>query len=222
MFGLKNLFVLLSSLLLLLGSLNVALAQGERQVVRFSGIIVEGDSAYGVPYANVMVPRVGIGVVSNAAGYFAINVLEGDTVYISSMGYDPVRVIIPRRGEPMYSVFINLKQADHLLDEVIVFPFANVFEFKEAFLALELEDPLLANMRENLSQERLYQLALETPMSAEANYRMMMDNQLYGIRNRFFIPTLQLTNPFAWAQFIESIRNKDYKKKLYPTTGSQR
>ncbi|WP_051203324.1 carboxypeptidase-like regulatory domain-containing protein [Hugenholtzia roseola] len=209
-------------LLLALSLTTESRAQGERQVVRFSGILVEGDSAYGVPYAHILIPRAGVGTTSNGAGYFTINALEGDTVHITSMGLEPVRIIIPRRGEPSYSIFINMQQKDNLLDEVIIYPFDNAYEFKEAILALQLEDPRLTAMRENLSQERIYNMALETPMSAEGNYRMMMNNQIYGINNRFFVPTLQLLNPFAWAKFIESIRNKDYKKKLSPTEGSRR
>ena len=193
--------------------------QGENQMVRFSGIVVEGDSSYGVSGVHIYVPRAGRGSVTNALGYFSMPAMEGDTVMVSAVGYKSSQIVIPKRGEPIYSVFIDLKEDVQLLNEVVILPYANATEFKDMVLAMDTTDPLIAQMKENLDSERLNQMAANMPMNANSNYRYLMQQNLNARNNKFFAPSIPLLNPFAWSKFIESIRNKDYKKPLRTTTG---
>ncbi|MCC5946383.1 MAG: carboxypeptidase-like regulatory domain-containing protein [Bernardetiaceae bacterium] len=194
--------------------------QGERQVVSFTGLIVEGDSAYGIPGVHVYVPRAGRGAVTNSLGYFTLTSLEGDTVQISAVGYKTETIVIPRRGESRYSVLIDMQEDIMTLSEIEVFPFANEREFKEAFLALEFPESDIARVRKELSKERLSEMSATMPMSAGANYRYHMNQRDLAQANRYFNPALPLTNPFAWSRFIKSLRDGDLKKKLRTTEGS--
>ncbi len=198
---------------------SFSFGQGENQMVRFSGIVVEGDSSYGVSGVHIYIPRAGRGSVTNALGYFSMPAMEGDTVMVSAVGYKSSQIVIPKRGEPLYSVLIDLKENIQMLNEIVVLPYKNSTEFKDMVLAMNTSDPLIEQMKENLDSERLNQMAANMPMNANSNYRYLMQQNLNSRNNKFFAPSIPLLNPFAWSKFIESIRNKDYKKPLRTTTG---
>lgn len=184
--------------------------------IRFSGIVVKGDSAIGVPYVHLYVTNAGVGTVSDEFGYFTLSVYEGDSIEISAIGYDPRILKIPKRNILNYSVLINL-EADLMRFEEIEIPlFASYEDFKRQFLALEMTTKAEKNLQRNLSQEVIYQMAAAMPMGAAANFRYFMEAQMARISNRHFIPTISLLNPFAWADFIKSIKRGDHKKPLFP------
>jgi hypothetical protein len=214
-YGIVLLFILISTTYLS----SFSFGQGENQMVRFSGIVVEGDSSYGVSGVHIYIPRAGRGSVTNALGYFTMPAMEGDTVMVSAVGYKSSQIIIPKRGEPIYSVFIDLKEDVRMLNEVVILPYANATEFKEMVLAMDTSDPLIDQMKKNLDNEKLNQMAANMPMNANSNYRYLMQQTLNARNNKFFAPSIPLLNPFAWSKFIESIRNKDYKKPLRTTSG---
>ncbi len=199
---------------------SFSFGQGENQMVRFSGLVVEGDSLYGVSGVHIYIPRAGRGSVTNALGYFSMAAMEGDTIMVSAVGYKGSQIVIPRRGEPLYSVFIDLKEDVQMLNEVVILPYKNASEFKDIVLAMDTSDPLIEQMKENLNSETLNQMAANMPMNATSNYKFLMQQNLNARNNKFFAPSIPLLNPFAWAKFIESIRNKDYKKPLRTTSGS--
>ncbi len=214
-YGITFLFILISTTYFS----SFSFGQGENQMVRFSGIVVEGDSSYGVSGVHIYIPRAGRGNVTNALGYFTMPAMEGDTIMVSAVGYKSSQIVIPKRGEPIYSVLIDLKEDVQMLNEVVILPYKNAMEFKDMVLAMDTSDPLVDQMRENLNNERLNQMAANMPMNANSNYRYLMQQNLNARNNRFFAPSIPLLNPFAWSKFIESIRNKDYKKPLRTTTG---
>jgi len=74
------------------------------------------------------------------------------------------------------------------------------------------------NLARNTSAESMQRLAAITPMSAGANFRYYMNQQLYGresMASRSQLTTLPFLNPFAWSNFIRSVKNGDLKKKEY-------
>ena len=207
---------IIAGLLLLTGVLiaEQAQAQGERKVVTFSGIIVDGDSSYGVRGVHVYVPRAGRGTVTDQFGYFSMPTLVGDTVIISAVGYKTHKMVIPRRDDNAFSVMINLNIETTYLPEVEILPFPTEELFKEAFVALKLPDQeKYDNMERNLSQERLVRMSTAMPMDGSLNYRNYMNTSINTMANRNFATTLPLLNPFAWAQFIQSIKRGDLKRK---------
>ncbi|WP_250629923.1 carboxypeptidase-like regulatory domain-containing protein [Rhodoflexus caldus] len=212
----NRIIYIIAGLLLVTGLLTAthAQAQGERKVITFSGIIVEGDSSYGVRGVHVYVPRAGRGTVTDQFGYFSMPTLVGDTVVISAVGYKTHKMVIPRREDNAFSVMINLKIETTFLPEVEILPFPTEELFKEAFIALKLPDQeKYENMERNLAQERLVRMSAAMPMDGSLNYRNYMNTSINTMANRNFATTLPLLNPFAWAQFIQSIKRGDLKKK---------
>jgi hypothetical protein len=189
-------------------------AQGERKVITFSGIVVEGDSAYGVPGVHVYVPKAGRGTVTDAVGFFSMPTLVGDTIIISAIGYDKYQLVIPRREDNGYSVLIDLKSNTTFLDPVTIFPYPSEEIFKEAFLALQLPDQQkYDNMERNLNREQLMRMSAAMPMDGSLNYKNYMNQSINTMANRNFATTIPLLDPFAWARFIQSVKRGDLKKK---------
>ncbi len=189
-------------------------AQGEQQVIIFSGLLVQGDSAYGVPNAHIYIPKVGRGTISDAWGSFRMPVLAGDTIEISSVGYRTKRLIIPPNiKNKSYSILINLEEEAVYLPEVIVFPYATPEEFKEAVLAVELPEDQSEILRKNLNSNKIRAMASTLPMSGNMSHRHFMNQQISAIANKNSATSIPLLNPFAWYKFIQSLKKKKKKKK---------
>jgi hypothetical protein len=198
-------------------------SQGERQFVKFTGLIVQGDSSYGVEGAHVFIPQANRGTTSNFLGYFSMLAREGDTVHITAVGFSDYTIVVPKKGEPTYSVLIKMQTEALHLREIEIFPYATEELFKEAFLSLEIpEAKQYENMQRNLNNSVLTQMSMSLPMSASSNFRYFMDQRVTSNANRFFAPTLPLLNPFAWYQLIKSIKNGDFKKKAHQKNESEK
>jgi len=189
-------------------------AQGKERVITISGLVVSGDSAYGIMGVHVYIPNASVGTITNQAGLFRISAIPGDTIIFSHIAYEKQKLVVPEEDYQIsMSVLIDMETENTLLPVIEVFPYPTEEIFKEAFLALDLSDKRENNMRKNLNSERIALMANQTGMSAYSNHRWFMDQQVNQLHNRYFNPTLSLTNPFAWARFIKSVKNGDLKKK---------
>ncbi|MEN7547487.1 carboxypeptidase-like regulatory domain-containing protein [Rapidithrix thailandica] len=194
-------------------AITQSIAQGEKSTIQFSGIVVDGDNSYGVPGVHVYIKRAGLGTVTNGVGFFSLPTLSGDTVTISAVGYKKQNIIIPERKDAGFTVLIDLQTDTTYLPVVEVFPYASPEIFKEAFLALDIRDERYENMEKNLNQQTLNEMARSLPMDGSLNHRYFMYNQIDRGANRFFAPSFSILNPFAWAEFIKSVKRGDLKKK---------
>jgi len=205
-----------AALLLLLGLLGTnAYSQGEKSTIQLSGIVVAGEESYGVPGVHIYVERAGRGTATNHVGFFTMPTIIGDTVTISAVGYAKQRLIVPERDDIGFTVLIDLKEDTTFLPVIEVFPYPTREIFEEAFLALNLKDERMENMERNLNKDRLLQMYMDMPMDGSSNHRNFMNQQMYQHSNRNFAPSFSFLNPFAWAEFIKSVRRGDLKKKEY-------
>ncbi|MEM8894027.1 MAG: carboxypeptidase-like regulatory domain-containing protein [Bacteroidota bacterium] len=209
-------FTFLSSFLLifLFGSVSESLAQGGRRVIQFSGVVVGEDSISGVPGVHIYVPKAGRGTTSNPYGYYSMPVLPGDSIVVSAVGYQKQSLVIPEDQGDKLTVIIELLPDTTMLPEISIFPYPTEELFKKAILAYELpyqED--LDNMQRSLGEELLRRMYGNEPMSAGANHRYYMDQQMLAVQDRYQPRSIPLLNPFAWAQFIKSIKRGDLKNK---------
>lgn len=203
---------------LIVSAPQTARAQGQEKLIMFTGIITAGKTSEPLPEAYISIPRAGRGVLSNTVGYFAIPVLPGDSVVFSYVGYKKQYHIIPRRlAETSYSAVVAMQEDVQMLTEVKVYPYPTEELFKQAFVNLKLPDEKeRENMARNLSEESMQKLAAMTPMSAAGNYRYYLNQQWFGresMTGRTQMTTIPFLNPFAWANFIKSVKNGDLKKK---------
>ena len=190
-------------------------AQNQKEIIQFSGVIVDEDStSTGLFGVHVYVPKAGRGTVTNQYGYFSMPVLAGDSVVVSAVGYRKQSIDIPGDQGDSYTVLIELATDTTVLSTVEIFPYPTEKSFKEAVLALNL--PVDDKTQEdNLGEEVLARMAQTMPMDASQNYKYYMNQQFYELHNaygqqRFNNPLL---NPINWASFIKSLRRGDLKKK---------
>jgi hypothetical protein len=203
---LRTLFpFILGGVFILVGSSSVV-AQGGRQVVQLSGIILGEDSVSGIPGVHIYVPKAGRGTTSNRVGYFSMPVLVGDELVVSSIGYEKQYFKIPQTDRDNLTIIIELVSDTTFLETVEIMPFPTEEIFKEAVLALNL--PIEEHTYDNMNEQLLALMLQTMPMDGAANSRYYLDNWAYYQNDRFGPRPNPLLNPFNWAQFFKSLKSK--------------
>lgn len=186
-----------------------SLAQGGRRVIQFSGVILGEDSVSGVPGVHIYVPKAGRGTTSNVYGYFSMPAIVGDSVVVSAVGYEKQNFMVPGDQGDNFTVVIELMSDTTYLPPVEILPYPTEELFKQAILALKLPDEQnYRNMDRSLSEDLLLQMMQATSMDASENYRYYTNQQFMSMTDRFQPRANPLLNPFAWAQFIKSLKER--------------
>lgn len=184
-----------------------------KKVIQFSGLVVGGDSSYGVPGVHIYVPKAGRGTITSSVGYFSLATLTGDSIIVKSLGYKEKYFIIPGNAEDKLSVIIELMEDTLMLPIVEIFPYPTEKIFKEAFIALKLPETDIDNMHKNLNEQVMKRMLYTMDQDGSMNHKYYMQQQVAIAGNRMMYPTLSLLNPFAWKKFIESIKKGEHKNK---------
>jgi hypothetical protein len=188
-----------------------SLAQGGSRVIQFSGVILGEDSVSGVPGVHVYVPKAGRGTTSNVYGYFSMPALVGDSVVISAIGFEKQHFIVPGNKGENFTAIIELVTDTTYLPPIEILPYPTEELFKQAVLALKLPDAEdYRKMEEVLRADILMRMMQGAPMDASENYRYYSNQQFLAMTDKFQPRSNPLLNPFAWAQFIKSL--KKYRK----------
>ena len=208
---------LLSLLLVLalffLSQFSLAQDRQEKKVIQLSGIVLNADSTDAVPGVNIYVPKKGRGTVSGRFGYFSMPVLEGDTILFTFIGLKKQSFIVPEKVEnDRISLILNMEVDEIALAEIEVVPYPTEEEFKQAVLAMTVVDPMSIS-RANMSPEMLLRWAESMPASGNENFRYFQDAQLLQNQDIYGPRPLRILDPFAWSQFIRSIKRGDLKSK---------
>lgn len=204
------LFVVLGTFFIFTFSLESSQAQdNEKDVIQFSGVVTTEDTVSTIMGAHVYVPKRGWGTSTNYYGYFSFPVLEGDSVVVSVVGYHKKSVIIPALDEDSYTMIIPMVEDTTYLPEVEILPFPTEEMFKEAVLAYRPPNQGdLNNMQKNLDPMTLLEMARITPMDGSENHRYFMQQQAIYWNDAYGPRYNPLFNPFAWAEFFNSLKKK--------------
>lgn len=214
--NLLRLSVILMGILLVVSS--SIFGQGQDKSVIFSGKVVSDRTSDFLPNAYVFNPQSGRGTLTDDLGDFSLYVYPGDSLVFSYVGFKKKYYIIPRLNEQMQSAIIHMAESVTMLAEVKVYPYNTEEAFKKAFIEMKLENEAGRKaLEKNLEQSKLNVLALQAGLSGNGNYRNFSDQMTYSMANRNFqqSPLMAFTNPFAWANFIKSVKNGDLKKTGY-------
>lgn len=185
----------------------------EKKVIQLSGIILNADSTDAVAGVNIYVPTKGRGTSSSTFGYFSMPVLEGDSVVFSFIGLKKQTFKVPKKVESdKISLILTMEVDEIALAEIEVMPYPTEEEFKQAVIALNVVDPMSIS-RANMSPEMLLRWAESMPASGNENFRYFQQGQAIQNQDLYGPRTLRLLDPFAWGQFIRSIKRGDLKKK---------
>ena len=187
--------------------------QREKKVIQLSGILLNADSTDAVAGVNIYVPKKGRGTSSSRFGYFSMPVVEGDSIIFSFIGLKKQTFKIPETVEnDRISLILTMEVDEIALAEIEVMPYPTEAEFKQAILAMNVVDPMSIS-RANMSPEMLLRWAERMPASSNENFRSFQQGQMQQNQDLYGPRPLRLLDPFAWSQFIRSIKRGDLKKK---------
>ncbi|WP_421763496.1 carboxypeptidase-like regulatory domain-containing protein [Ekhidna sp.] len=189
---------------------NVSAQEEVKNVIQFTGVVFGADSTSVVPGTHVYIPKSGRGTTTNPYGFFSIPVLEGDSIIFSAVGYKRAYFIIPAHDkESSLKVIIALQDDIKFLEEVEIRPYPTENMFKEALISMELpEQKEYANIYQWLNSQAMREAYLNVGASSNANLQYVMQQQRQSYINKYSPPQNQLLNPFAWANFINSLKRK--------------
>lgn len=185
----------------------------DRKVIQLSGIILNSDSTDAVPGVNIYVPKKGRGTASGRFGYFSMPVLEGDSIVFTFIGLKKQAFLVPEKVESdRISLILTMEVDEIALAEIEVMPYPTEQEFKQAIIAMNVVDPMSIS-RANMSPEMLLRWAESMPASGNENFRNIQQGQMIQNQDLYGPRPLRLLDPFAWSQFIRSIKRGDLKSK---------
>jgi hypothetical protein len=190
-------------------------AQKDIEVVQLSGIVVTGDSLSPVPFAGVFTSsRPYQGVATDYFGFFSVVAEAGDTVNFSSVGYVDSKYVIPENPESDRLSVVQLLRRDTIdLPTTFIYPWPTPERFKEEFLALDLPDTDRERAEKNLESRELYERMQEMGMTSRESFRYATQRQHEQLLYANQAPPISVLNPIAWAKFIQSWKDGDFKRK---------
>jgi hypothetical protein len=192
--------------------------QGEQKAIVFSGMVVGGKQTEILPGATIFIANAGRGTLSRSDGSFTIKVFPGDSIVFGYVGYKNQYHIVPRNyNSDIYSAIVALREDVITLSGVTIYPYSTEEEFKRAFLELKLPDQADREaLAKSTDPDYINRMAAQVPNNAQTNYRYSMDQLMFGresAANKSFATTFPFLNPFAWANFIKSVKKGDLKQK---------
>jgi len=188
------------------------LSQKKKDLVQLSGII-KNEYLEPLPYAHIFILNSSRGTITDPYGKFTLVTKVHDTVMFTSLGYKSRKLIIPDTlQEPFLNIQIILETDTIMIKEVVIYPWKNYQQFKEAFLNLKLPEDDMDRARKNIALLKT-QIILDNNPSAVANYRYIMQQQVEATYNKWSYPSYQIFNPFAWAKFFEALKRGDFNNK---------
>lgn len=206
-------------LLLLVVSACISNAQAQFETVRDSvvqlyGIVMTADSLEGIPAVSITVRGQNRGTMTNAQGVFSIVVLKGDVVEFSHVSYKSKQVSIPRNLEGNQHSMVQLMVADTVyLPATIIRPRPTPQQFERDFVKTKVPDDDIEIARQNNNSAKRRALMQMTPADGGEATALQFRNAARRARYTGQIPPMNIFNPAAWAEFIESWKRGDYKRR---------
>jgi hypothetical protein len=186
----------------------------ERELIQFSGIVVEADSLKPVPFTKIIIKHSNRGTLADFYGYFSFVAQEKDTIVFSATGYKKSQYIIPDTlSGNKYSLIQLLQQDTIFLKETVIYPWPTKEQFKEVFMNMKIPDDDLERAKKNLEREEIKEKFETLAMDGSMNYKgyqQQYQSKLYWAGQ---YPPNNILNPFAWAQFVKMWREGKLKIK---------
>lgn len=186
----------------------------DKDLIQFSGVIVEIDSLRPIPFTRVIIKNSGRGTIADYSGYFSFVAQKKDTIVFSATGYKRSQYIIPDTlSGNKYSLIQTLNMDTILLATAIIYPWPTPEQFKEVFIKEPVPDDDLDRALKNLARESMKEKYESMPMDGSMNYKANMQQYQSKLYWAGQYPPNNLLNPFAWAQFVKMWREGKLKVK---------
>lgn len=202
-------------LLLLIPTLAKAQFETTRDsVVQLYGVVMTADSLVGIPAVSVVVKGQNRGTITNNQGVFSIVVLKGDEVEFTHVSYQPKTVKIPKNLVGNQYSIVQLMVADTVyLPATILRARPTAEQFARDFANVPIPDDPYEIARKNTSATTRRLLMQSTPGDGGEATRMQMNRIANKAVYQGQTPPMNIFNPAAWADFIQSWKRGDFKRK---------
>ncbi|MCU0363920.1 MAG: carboxypeptidase-like regulatory domain-containing protein [Bacteroidales bacterium] len=193
--------------------------------VQVSGIITDASFR---PMAGVAVisKKLRRGSISEPTGIYSITSSPGDTIFFRALGYKRYHSVIPLDFSGRNAkVDIALEMDTISIEEISIMPWKTYNEFIRDMTREKPADPLIENMNENIASIYVaVQNQTGITVSPEAGFRYVMEQNFSAQATKGQYPVNNLLNPFAWAKFINGLKNGMLKnqKSIRPSNAKVR
>lgn len=186
----------------------------DKDLIQFSGIIVEADSLHPVPFTKIIIKNSNRGTLADYYGYFSFVAQKKDTIIFSAIGYKRSQYVIPDTlAGNKYSLIQVLRYDTITLATAVIYPWPTADEFKKVFLNTRVPDDDLERAKKNLDREEMKGKYETMAMDGSMNYKATMQQYQSRLYWAGQYPPNNLLNPFAWAQFVKMWREGKLKIK---------
>mgnify|MGYP003575923628 FL=1 len=183
-------------------------------VVQLYGIVMTADSLEGIPAVSVTVQGQNRGTMTNGQGVFSIVVLKGDVVEFSHVSYKTKLVTIPRSLEGNQQSIVQLMVQDTVyLPATVIRPRPSPQQFERDFVNTKVPDDDIEIARQNNSAAKRRALMQMTPADGSEATSLQFRNMAQKARYTGQVPPMNIFNPAAWSEFIQSWKRGDFKRK---------
>lgn len=183
-------------------------------VVQLYGIVMTADSLEGIPAVSITVQGQNRGTMTNAQGVFSIVVLKGDVVEFSHVSYKTKLVTIPRSLEGNQQSIVQLMVQDTVyLPATVIRPRPSPQQFERDFVNTKVPDDDIEIARQNNSAAKRRALMQMTPADGSEATSLQFRNMAQKARYTGQVPPMNIFNPAAWSEFIQSWKRGDFKRK---------
>lgn len=183
-----------------------------KYLVQFSGLVVTADSSKPVPFVNVQIKHSPYGTLSNFNGFFTLPVQKRDTLVFSSIGYKRKYFVMPDSiYKTHFTAVITLNVDTITLRTAVIYPYPTLEQFKEVFLSTKVPDDGFARAKKNLEIAEKKAKLDPIPIDGSITYKFLTQQRNDRVYWAGQYQPIRLLDPFAWAQFIKSLKNGDLK-----------
>ncbi|HLR37877.1 MAG TPA: carboxypeptidase-like regulatory domain-containing protein [Chitinophagaceae bacterium] len=209
----KKLFLIILSFILFPLLLMGQQKADTNALVEVSGVVMTSDSLMSIPNVTVYVVGADRGLVANEKGLFSIVARRGDSLAFSVVGFKKRKINVPLDlKQDHMSLAVLLKQDTAYLPLMVVHSYPSKEEFEEAFLHWDIPDDYYQLAKANTASDILESRLWLVPTDGGEGVRHTFQKQFERMRTTGQVPTMNIFNPLAWAEFIKSLTDKDKKK----------
>jgi hypothetical protein len=207
-------YILLFLFLLSPVLLKAQFSQFKDSIIQISGITMTADSLRAIPAVSVVIHGQGRGTISNSQGVFSIVAFKGDTLSFTAVGFKKkvYRIPLDIRGNNFSMIQLMVEDTTYL-PVTIIKPYPTKEEFDKAFISDDIPDDAYEVARKNTDAAKMRAMARFMPIDGREGVNMYMKKQAQSLYYAGQQPPQNIFNPLAWAQFIESWKRGDFKRK---------